>query len=1394
MADINNTSIASTVNQFVSDLEKYVLDSKEALNTAPSSFVGLLSSTLAKTSAYSYFNMLMSKREITPSTAILMKSLMRQLTSDKLNDIYGSPSDITLVISYPERDIIDAAIADGSGKFKLTLNKGAKFTFSGYPTFTLDYNINIFVTRYYNSSTTSNSIYAMYDVDDNEAGSVITCSDPYITSRNDIVINNQKHFTMYVKVKQFERNYSLTEMSGEASNIDITYSNSLMGFVVLYRPQGYGSYYAIDTYLEGESSTSGVSYSLSDTNGTKSIRLKFSKLPDSFNPTNGTIKVVYYTTSGEEGNFDLGEINETTISDLSMEYAQDISDEYQEALVNIVPTISVFGTSAENGSNSKTLEEVRTLVAESGNGEVITPSTLSSAALKRGFSTYIQRHDLLSFEFMLTSFLKYGSNIIPTKMIDGFFSFADVDVDTESNARIISPSDVFRYDEDTQKYKLIKYEDLESYSEYYEEYKKDPTTDYSFPYFIRISNGSNMAVSAYDESINETKSTRFTFLAQSVLDKASIISMKAYRNPLSLDTITYTDDLVPVIGKDTYQFTFNVNTSASIVTHLQSLSSNETPYVKFRLIFRDTTDSAIYAADVKLSECVYDVDTITCNCFLKTSSSILSSGKIKISDNSLKSLPYSSSQYSFYYIDGTVNVDICVIFKETEDGATRQVSSYDSYLTDAEISNGYYMGIIYTADNVVLAKDMSDNIDINSDIKLSQPEYQVAEEDIPDTYSANEYKMNGSEYVMEEQEITLPDGSTSVTNSFVLVHEAGDTKQTLNGCVGSYNTLSTSKTWRWSRDGSTGDSVYNDGDLLNDEPINAIVQWNNLVLFGGGSGRIGCYDITSNTWYSYDNTTAYRGEDDTSGYVITNDGSAMGEETIRGMTVLQNTDGKDILFVFGDKGHVASCDLSSNTWKAYDTSGGNNIAIYSNNGSCMGGETIYACETYTNSDDETVLVLGGGSGRVCSFVIDRNAWYNYDRSTTEAGKLCIYSDGAIRNYKAILSMKKYLESGIYCTGIDGICSILDLTTGGSSLLNDGTVVDNKVMYACTIIGNLFIIAGKDGYVANYNIVRSSWTKYNDGSGICSSGYEMGNESIHAILSYGVNIIFAGGLGRICCYDTTTSSWERYDGSGIVNDGEFITNTISCISYDTVEGDSVMYFGGSNGNITYKYRKGDYILDSNGNYIIKKGSSQVAYLKGIPAYSRIFAVDNIFDTIITSYSDLVRKIAAMSNVFVDGCSLHLGVKTTSGKSTKFYFLNNKTSEKTYLDSLCISLSLGVKFQSNITSSNAVYLISTIKEEILDYINTIQEDTTTNTIELNIYEMLDSIKTSVPGIEYFEYYALNDYDSTECQTIFYTKSSDSSDNEYLCIETSINEDESSIDERMVEFEPNIQIALL
>ena len=97
--DINKTSAQSAINEFLDNLEDWVLRPDEKINEAPTSFTNLYASTLGKISAYSNFSMLMAKREITPSTAVQAKSLLRQLKSDDIKGIYGSPSSMQLVIS-----------------------------------------------------------------------------------------------------------------------------------------------------------------------------------------------------------------------------------------------------------------------------------------------------------------------------------------------------------------------------------------------------------------------------------------------------------------------------------------------------------------------------------------------------------------------------------------------------------------------------------------------------------------------------------------------------------------------------------------------------------------------------------------------------------------------------------------------------------------------------------------------------------------------------------------------------------------------------------------------------------------------------------------------------------------------------------------------------------------------------------------------------------------------------------------------------------------------------------------------------------------------------------------------------------------------------------------------
>ena len=84
--------------------------------------------------------------------------------------------------------------------------------------------------------------------------------------------------------------------------------------------------------------------------------------------------------------------------------------------------------------------------------------------------------------------------------------------------------------------------------------------------------------------------------------------------------------------------------------------------------------------------------------------------------------------------------------------------------------------------------------------------------------------------------------------------------------------------------------------------------------------------------------------------------------------------------------------------------------------------------------------------------------------------------------------------------------------------------------------------------------------------------------------------------------------------------------------------------------------------------------------------------------------------------------------------------------------------------------------------------------TNRIEINIDEMLKSVKDNVPNIRYFEYYGLNNYTPQQLQTIYCDKGTTSVNSEYLSIKNEIDEANSNISNLDVSFKPAISVAIL
>lgn len=1413
--NINKNSIQSAIINFTSDLEKWVLNPEDKLNDEPTSFVSLLSSTLGKLSGYSFFNMMMSKRELNPNTAIMTKSLLRQLRSDYLKGIYGTPASLSVVMAYPEDDLIAKALPTGiPNQSKLTLGKNTIFGVGTNPPFTIDYNIDIYIQKYVsaNGGKPRYSIFARYNLDDPEGGNLLQVTNPFLMSRNDIVRYGKKMFVMYIDAKQYTRSVITKEMSGEAKSISINYTNSLMGFVVLYKPQSSNTWFNVPVYLEGELYTDGVCYTITNYSGYRTIRLKFSKLPGAFNPSTGLIKVVVYTTFGKDGNFSISNVEEHTVDELTGLTEQDLSDRYQEALNPLVATCTIAGKESSGGNNDKSLEEIRELVIESNKGEVITPASLAYAAKQRGFSATKRQHDLLAFSYLLSSTLTNpeDSGIMPSRMINGFFKLKDVPVDTESNSRIIYPADVYKYDENDQKYDLIREKDVTPYKDYYAKYLSDLTKiEYSFPFFIRVKNDATMNVRVYDQSINETKPTLFTYMATSVLDKTSITSVRIERNPLSNIEVNDADGRSGY-AREFYAISFTVNMNDVLYDHLKNLSKTELPYAKFRVFLKNKTDKNIYARDVDLKDCIFkdQVKDIECITYLKTNSNILDNEKINLCENSVRKIPFDTAQYPFYYVDNTVDLECCVLFKNMEDEDIGTDKRYEDYLTDFEKDHGYYVGIIYAADDIVLAQNITDYINVVGDLKLTQPIYQRADDDIPDLYSNDVYKTDANGIPVKQTYITkLPNGASMSSEEYVILHHAGDVKRSLDGRVGTFNTLSSV----WSSERKDV-GIYDIGTVLGGNAIYCMCMYNGLIIFGGEEGRIGCYDKTFGVWHVY-NEDGFnnRGESaitssEDNGPVIKGDAvlgtysldGKVKKAAVRGMIV----EG-DALIVYGDYGRVTSINLTTNgntsTWKNPVTEAGGDVstAIYCNNGTAMGFEPIYACVEYTTSGNMKHLVFGGGSGRICSLHLGtgRNEWTTYDTDKKELSHLSIFSDGEERGFKAILSMNKYLESAIYATGVNGISSYTDLSTGKSFSLNDGSVVDNKTMYTSAIFGNNFIQAGKDGYISSYDIVHATWLTSESGSKLSDNGKAMGKADIYACFIYNVDVIFCGEFGRVCDYNTQTNTWENYNhGSGLTNTGDdWIKSSISCVGFDIEQGGSDIYFAGKSGNIDYKYRKGDIIYED-GVPVIKEEASKVLFLKGIPAYSRLFSVETYYENIKAAYMNLITKIRTMNDIFVDTGTLYLGVKTSAGPSKAYYF-NNQTGGTIFLDSLSLSFDLGVKFELNIGEDNYPFLIDSIKKSITKYISDVQDTSDLSSITLNLNSMISQIKEDVPGIDYFEIYKVNNYSTKDCQTIHYdSEEINSTINEYLSIQKVVDEDISNFETGEIYFKPNIKITVL
>ena len=253
--------------------------------------------------------------------------------------------------------------------------------------------------------------------------------------------------------------------------------------------------------------------------------------------------------------------------------------------------------------------------------------------------------------------------------------------------------------------------------------------------------------------------------------------------------------------------------------------------------------------------------------------------------------------------------------------------------------------------------------------------------------------------------------------------------------------------------------------------IFALCYYNERLYVGGFSGRVSVYNLDKNLFYRFDDET---------GTECVNTGTALVNQNIRGIV----NSGSDII-IFGNNGKVASCNTVSKLWtncKGGADNGETTDSIIFNDGSALGGRNINAAVVYIG----TTLFIFGDDGAIASCNLSSGSWTNYDGTNGNAvvAGPGIYNNGEASNYMDIKSVlvvdniavigtqKGYIMSLNLVTG--GITTYkgiaYDSEISGPGIYYDGSSFANNDVTTIAIdaIRGLIVFAGTNSYISTYS--------------------------------------------------------------------------------------------------------------------------------------------------------------------------------------------------------------------------------------------------------------------------------------------------------------------------------------
>ena len=781
-------SSAAVINGFSQLLSQGLLNPDTAIMSEPTGFINIVMSAIGEKSATAFFEQQMYKNEALPSTALLVSSLIRQLDSSQIGKYFANPSNFTFVLGIAESDLLSRAVLQSNGDLMMVVNKNAVIQVGSYPQFTLDYNINIVIS---NSKSPNYTIYAVYDTSliDSAISPIAT---PYIPSRR-IVYNGQNYLALYINVRQYNRASTIVQLAGSDYRQDyyFPYANELMGFEVYYTPPGGSTPQLLTGQPIGVQNLQGYNFSINggaSSNSGGTVQFTFSRNPLAFQPTTGTLVFNIYNTQGSQGNFNMPNLGSST-TNIQFIPAQDKNVAEQLAYNGIIPIISIKSTATQGGRDQMSIDQLRSYVENQNRsgGNVISPGEIAFNAQNVGMTASQTRNDPLGIEWRMSGKVVTSDGIVvPTVMKNLALLIGQGNNPVTSfplykndiAALSIPPGTIFNRSpnpltSDSNEIDYVLSTDETSDAQYTQNYQNGQNSDYVFPYLIRVVPSGNLATNVYDTSVNASYATDFIFFNLNSQDRASITSVGIYRNATIKDQAT---------GYGIYQITFQVNVGDNII---QALKGNNSPSpIICKILFTAANDPAqqfvanAYVAKNSDGSLNISGNLVTFEADLYTDDSITDTPAIVIRNSSITPFPFIPNPSNYYPLEALQNVQIYTIL-QTIGGATRPVSQYDSILTPADINNGYYVSTIYEATDISLFSDLTNEINIQPDISVSQPVYKRYASNVYSKYTSTQYAQNpDGTYMTQNTQIQVAGTGgvmeTQTLTSFIPLHDAGD--------------------------------------------------------------------------------------------------------------------------------------------------------------------------------------------------------------------------------------------------------------------------------------------------------------------------------------------------------------------------------------------------------------------------------------------------------------------------------------------------------------------------------------------------------------------------------------------------------------------------------------------